>query len=104
MAKYVLVYSGGGPMPETDEGRQAVMAAWTSWFGGLGAAVVDPGNPFGASSTVTAAGAADGNSSGANGYSILQADTLDSAVTMAKGCPMLGIGGSVEVHEVHEIM
>lgn len=104
MAKYVLIYSGGGPMPQTDAEREAVMAAWGQWFGGLGSAVVDPGNPFGGSSTVTATGVSDGTSSGANGYSILEAADLSAAADMAKGCPMLAVGGTVSVHEVHAIM
>ena len=33
------------------------MRVWTSWFGTLGDSVVDMGNPFSASSTVTADGA-----------------------------------------------
>ena len=45
MAKYVLVYYGGS-MPETEAEQAAVMKAWGEWFGGLGAAVVDGGNPF----------------------------------------------------------
>lgn len=104
MAKFVLTYSGGGPMPETDAEREAVMAAWTGWFGGLGSAVVDAGNPFGGSSTVTADGVSDGSSSGIDGYSILAAGDLTAAAEMAKGCPMVSVGGTVEVHEVFEIM
>lgn len=104
MAKFVLTYSGGGPMPETDAEREAVMAAWTGWFGGLGSAVVDAGNPFGGSSTVTSGGVSDGSSSGINGYSIVTAGDLAAAAEMAKGCPMLSVGGTVEVHEVFEIM
>ena len=44
MAKYLLAYRGGG-MPETDEARAKVTEAWGIWFGQLGAAVADPGNP-----------------------------------------------------------
>lgn len=104
MAKFVLTYSGGGPMPATDAERETAMAAWTGWFAGLGPAVLDPGNPFGGASTVTTGGVSDGASSGINGYSILAAEDLPAAVGMAKGCPMLGGGGTVEVHEVFEIM
>src|SRR5262249_39944772 len=45
MANYVLVYKGGG-MPESKEEREAVMAAWGQWMGGLGQDLVDGGNPF----------------------------------------------------------
>ena len=72
MAKYVLAYTGGR-MAETEEEQQASMAAWQSFLGGLGDALVDMGNPFGASATVTAGG---GNGSAPNhlsGYSIITA-------------------------------
>ena len=91
-------------MPETDAEREAVMAAWTSWFGGLGSAVVDAGNPFGGSSTVTSGGVSVGSSSGINGYSIVTAGGLAAAAEMAKGCPMLSVGRTVEVHEAFELM
>lgn len=99
MAKYVLTYTGGGPMPDDEAAREAGMAAWMSWFGGLGSAVVDAGNPFGGSSTVTASGVSDGAPSGVNGYSIVEAGDHAAAIAMAKGCPILAVGGSVEVHE-----
>ena len=43
-------------------------------------------------------------STGANGYSILAAGDLAAAGEMAKGCPLLSGGGTVEVHEVFPIM
>ena len=45
MAKFVLVFTGGG-MPESEEEQAKVLAAWGAWYEGLGEAVVDPGNPF----------------------------------------------------------
>jgi len=51
MAKYLFVYHGGKPATEPSE-MKAVMDAWGAWFGSLGAAVIDGGNPVGASSTV----------------------------------------------------
>src|SRR5262245_11499471 len=45
MAKYLLLYAGGG-MPDTDAEREAVMKAWDGWFHQLGKGLVDGGNPF----------------------------------------------------------
>ena len=56
MAKFLYLYSGG-QMAETPEAQQEEMEIWTTWFSGLGDSVVDIGNPFAASSTVTAGGA-----------------------------------------------
>jgi hypothetical protein len=105
MANYLLAYKGGRGMPETEEERNAVMAAWGSWFEGLGEAVVDPGNPFGPSRSVSPGGSvADGASAGLTGYSVVKADSLDAATEMAKGCPVLARDGSVEVYETFEVM
>lgn len=99
MAKYVLAYKGG-TMARTPEAINAAMAAWGQWFGSLGPAVADSGNPFGPAKSVTqGGGVGDGASSKLTGYSILNADSLDAAVAMAKGCPILSSGGSVEVYE-----
>jgi hypothetical protein len=104
MARYVYAYRGG-TMPETDAEREAVMAAWGAWLGGMGDAALDPGNPFGPSSTVAADGTVvDGGAAGLGGYSIVAADTLAAAAAMAKGCPILDAGGSVDVYEVMEMM
>jgi hypothetical protein len=104
MGNYVLVYVGGS-QPATEEEGAAVMAAWTAWFATLGDSTVDPGNPFGASSTVAPGGAVtEGGASGATGYSILRADDLAAAQALAQGCPQLAAGGTIEVYEVFEVM
>ncbi len=94
MGKFVLAYRGGG-MAETDAEQEAVMQAWMGWFGSLGDAVVDGGNPFGASTSVGGGEAA----SGLTGYSIIEAGSLDAASELAAGCPVLDSGGSVDVYE-----
>jgi hypothetical protein len=104
MANYVLAYTGGG-MAQTDEERQAAMAAWGSWFGTLGAAIVDAGNPFGPSATVaTGGGVSEGGASSLTGYSVISADSLAAASALAGGCPVLASGGSVEVYETIPVM
>ncbi len=105
MANYLLVYHGGG-MPEGETEQQQVMAAWGSWFGDLGAAVVDGGNPVGATSTIASDGSTSdgGGANPAAGYSVIQADSLAAATELAKGCPVLTSGGSVEVAETFNAM
>jgi hypothetical protein len=104
MANYVLAYRGGA-MAQTDAEREAAMAAWGQWFGALGPAIVDAGNPFGPSSSVASDGSiGDGGASALTGYSILTADSLPAAAELAKGCPVLSNGGSVEVYETIPIM
>ena len=100
MGKFVLAYHGGS-MPESEAEQAEVMAAWGSWFEGLGSAVVDGGNPISQAKTVASDGsAADGGGTNPlSGYSLVNADSLDAAVDIAKGCPVLAGGGNVEVCE-----
>lgn len=37
------------------------------------------------------------------GYSIVKAKSLDEAVELAKGCPILSLGGNVEVREINAL-
>jgi YCII-related domain len=100
MANYLLAYFGGGMADDPAE-QEAAMAAWMRWFGDLGEAVMDPGSPFGPSSSIGADGRVCGaGRAGLTGYSIVAADSLDAATSIAKGCPILGAGGSIEVYEV----
>lgn len=105
MPKFVFVYHGGdGKMPESQEERDAAMAAWKNWFADMGDAVVDGGNPVGMSKTVSASGVADnGGANPVMGYSLVSASDIDGAVALAKGCPMLPNGGTVEVAEAIDI-
>jgi hypothetical protein len=93
-------------MPQTPQEQEQVMAAWGQWFGGLGQALVDGGNPFsGQASSVAPDGSVQqGASSSLTGYSILKADDLTSATNMAKGCPILTSGGTIEVYETFQVM
>ena len=98
MAKFVLAYTGGGMAAPEDQ--QKVMELWMNWFGSLGQAVVDGGNPFAAACTVGSDGSTkDGGRAGLTGYSIIEATSLSDAADKAKGCPVLASGGAVEVYE-----
>ncbi len=103
MANYLLTYHGGG-MPESKEEQDAVMAAWTSWFGTLGGALVDGGNPVSQSKAISPDGSVMDATSAPSGYSIIKADDLDSAVALAKGCPVLAGGAAVVVSETFSAM
>ena len=104
MTNYVLAYTGGG-MAATDQEREATMAAWGAWFGTLGPAIVDAGNPFGPAATVSSSGSiSDGGAAGLTGYTVLSADSLTAATELAKDCPVLASGGSVEVYETIDVM
>jgi hypothetical protein len=76
------------------------VGSFSQWFEVLGSAVVEGGAAMGTAKTVGPGGSvSDGGSRRLTGYSIVSADTLDSAVELAKGCPVLEIGGAVDVYE-----
>jgi hypothetical protein len=104
MAKYLLVYHGGS-MPEGEAAQAAVMGAWEAWFGELGGALVDGGNPASRTRVISSDGSvADGGPTSPSGYSIITADSHDLAVGLAKGCPVLKAGAMVEVVETLDVM
>lgn len=104
MTNFVLLYTGG-TIPESEEEQAAVMAAWGAWYEGMGAAIVDGGNPFGASKNVSDKGINDGpvSSPPITGYTIISADSLDMAVEKVQDHPHLKFGGQVSVHETFKM-
>ena len=103
MAKFVLIYHGGG-MPENPADVEKVMQAWGAWYAQLGAAVVDPGNPASNTRKIAPDGSVSEDPTGPSGYTILQADSMDQAVEMAKACPVLAGGASIQVAETFDVM
>ncbi len=98
MAKFVFVYTGG-QMAGTPEAQDQAMQAWGAWFARLGGSVTDMGNPFASSATVTAGGPAGSSALGLGGYSIISAVSLEDAIALSAGCPVLRAGGTVEIYE-----
>ncbi len=100
MAKYLFVYHGG-KNPESEQEVAEVLDNWGNWFGSMGAAVIDGGNPVGMSSTINGNGSVtdNGGSNPASGYSLIEASDLDDAIAKARGCPILTADGTVELAE-----
>ena len=106
MANFVLLYSGGS-MPETQAEQAQVMEAWGAWYGKIGSALVDGGNPFTpVAKTIDKNGKVSDGPVGtlATGYSIIKADSLNAAVDLAKGCPVFLGGGQISVYETFPVM
>lgn len=106
MTNYLLLYSGG-KMPESEAEQKAVMKDWESWMAKIGSALIDGGNPFAPKvKTIASDGKVSDGSAGsmASGYSVIKADSLDAAVAMAKGCPVLKGGAKITVYETFNAM
>ena len=106
MTHYVLLYSGGSGMPEGEEAQAAELKKWEVWYGSMGEAVADGGNPFGKEMKISPSGNVSEVAQGTHhtGYSIIKADSFSTAVELAKGCPVLGSGGEVAVYETFQVM
>ncbi len=74
--------------------------AWRAWFDGMGNQLAQLGNPVTDRGTI---GDTASESTQLAGYSIVNADDLDSALAIAKGCPHVEIGGGVEVGLLAEV-
>jgi hypothetical protein len=91
MTAYLLTFrTPPGP------GGPSAFEAWAGWQLKLGARLRDRGNPV--FTAVSLGASAAGTSLG--GYSLIRAVSLDEAVSLAQGCPMLAAGGGVEVGEL----
>jgi hypothetical protein len=103
---YVILYTGGS-MPESESEQKAVLQEWQDWYSQVGNALVDAGNPFGPrAKSITSDGRIMDDSDGCmpSGYTIIQADSIDSAVRLAQTCPILKDGAKVSVYETFDAM
>lgn len=91
MSNYVLSFRGRSDQASDPEQE----AAWDQWFGEIGASIVDFGNRVRRATTL---GETAPNTV-LTGYLLIQADSYDAAVAVARGCPGLAYGGAVEVGE-----
>lgn len=95
MSSYVLAFRG---QPDRASGP-GEGEAWSQWFKSLGGAVTDFGHQVGQVRTVRADAAGDPVTAVLTGYVVITADDHDAAVALARGCPGLRSGVSVEVAE-----
>jgi len=99
MSEFVMVYLGGNPPTSPEEGQKH-FAEYKEWLSSLGDAVVSPANPLKNTQTVASDGSvSDGGSTTMSGYTIVEAASMDDALSMVKDCPFLAIGGQLEVSE-----
>lgn len=99
MSKFIYLYKGPAM---TGEMSAEQGAAWEAWMGKMGASLIDVGAPFG-SGTVVVDDGSSAKLSNCNGYSVVEAADLKSAVALSKGNPLLlGNKGqySIEIFEL----
>lgn len=100
MAQYVIVYLGGNQPASPEEGKQHY-AKYKEWLASLGDSVVSPANPFKNTNTVNPDGTVTaGSTTAMSGYTIIDVESMEAALEVAKACPFLDIDGSLEVSEL----
>ena len=97
MPKFSFIYRGGKPFETPEDGKAHTMK-WRAWAESLGSAYVYPGMPFSSARTVSTESVSEGSGEiPMNGVSVVEAETMDAAVEMAKACPHLNTGGDIVV-------
>jgi hypothetical protein len=104
MTKYLYLYRGPAtPMDSFTPEQQAEQGRlWGEWMGRVGPALADGGAPFGARLAVSDDGTSPAPSE-QNGYTIVEADSLDGAKALAAGHPFLTEGKGRFTIEIFEL-
>ena len=92
----------------TPEQMAAMTKRWMDWIAEIAAKnkLADRGNRLATSGKVVRADNVVTNGpyteikESIGGYSMVKAGSYDEAIELAKGCPILSVGGNVEVREV----
>jgi len=71
------------------------MSKYMDWLSSLGNSAINPANPLKDTSTVNSDGSVTSSSkTSMSGFTIIEADSMEAALSIAKSCPFLEIGGS----------
>lgn len=111
MKEFVLIFrnSVNESVKPSPEQMQQLLTDWMSWMGSIAAQdkLADKGNRLSMSEAKTVKsgelvtnGPYTEVKECINGYIVVKTSTIDEAVSLAKECPILNIGGHVEVRKV----
>ena len=111
MSEFTYLFRGRETSASPEQ-MQRTMEKWVAWFKDLGAKghIKDPGHPLedtgkvvkGTHKTVNDGPYAEAKDV-VGGYIVVEATDLDHATELSKGCPILDIGGSVEVRPIQKL-
>lgn len=103
MSQFIITYLGGNPPSTPEEGKEHY-AKYMEWLSSLGDSAVSPANPIRNTNTINPDGSVStGGSTSMSGYTVIDVESMDAALTAAKSCPFLDIGGSLEVSELMQM-
>jgi hypothetical protein len=111
MSDFTYLYRGRQTSASPEE-RQKHLEKWVAWFKELGTKgyLKELGHPLettgmvvkGAQKIVTDGPFAEAKDV-VGGYSVIEANDLAHAVEISRGCPILEVGGSVEVRPLQQM-
>ena len=92
----------------TEEEAKAITKKWMDWVGGIAAQnkLTDRGNRLFNTGKVLKSGNVVTNGpyteikESIGGYTMIKVNSYEEAIEVAKGCPILSVGGNVEIREV----
>ncbi|MGO9898933.1 MAG: hypothetical protein ACLP0J_04400 [Solirubrobacteraceae bacterium] len=97
MAKFLVTYHRAATSTGGATAEQA-RAAVDDWIAAAGSAVIDPGAPVRALTQL--AGGEPEPRSTIDGYSLIQADSIEAASDLLRSHPFLAGGGTLQINEV----
>ena len=111
MKEFLLVFrreATSKESPLSPEQLQAMMKPWQDWIGSIAAKnkLVDSGNRLVPEGKVVKPNGIITNGpfvetkEAIGGYTMVRAESLDEATELSKDCPILQVGGSVEIREI----
>jgi hypothetical protein len=111
MNEFLLIFRRDFKMSElqpSPEQLQKMMKGWQNWMGSIAAQnkLVSSGNRLADDGKVVKPGAVVTNGPYVEikeligGYIMISAESLEEAAEISKGCPILNVGGSVEVRAI----
>ncbi|CAN5878415.1 hypothetical protein BH11BAC7_BH11BAC7_28550 [soil metagenome] len=110
MKEFLLIFrrEEGNEGPLSPEQLQAMMKPWQDWLGNIAAQnkLVSPGNRLERDGTVLKPNNVITNGpyvetkESVGGYTIIKAGSLEEATELSKSCPILQVGGNVEVRAI----
>ncbi len=110
MSEFTYLYRGREVSPSPEQ-MQKTMEKWMAWFKELGESghMKNPGHPLEHTGKVVKGkqkAVIDGPYAEAKdvigGFTLIEAKDLAQATELSKGCPILDVGGSVEVRPIQK--
>jgi len=100
MTKYLLTYHGNehADFPDDPAEVAKVMEAWGAWYSSMGEALVDGGAPVSGSTAIGPDGTSIASLAGVTGYTIIDVTDEAAATKIARACPVLAGGTSVQIN------